>query len=102
MDSIIPLLFQSKISSLKPSVFVARFVEDLYGNHIVSFPTKRLSFNSWYIYEKDAYADGGHCCFQNALMIFIMEWLISYHDPCLKYCGNLYMYIYMETTELLR
>ena len=39
-DSTIPLLLKSKISSF--SACTARFVSDLFGNHIVGFPTRRL------------------------------------------------------------
>ena len=46
-DSTIPLLSKSKISSLYPSFCdcTGRFVSDLFGNHIVGFPTRRLNFN---------------------------------------------------------
>ena len=45
-DSTIPLLLKSEISSLEElALFCActgRFVSDLFGNHIVGFPTRRL------------------------------------------------------------
>ena len=47
-DSTIPLLLKSEISSFYLALFCActdRFVSDLFGNHIVGFPTSRLIFN---------------------------------------------------------
>ena len=45
-DSTIPLLSKSKISSLQPSfcACTARFVSDMFGNHIVGFFPRDGSF----------------------------------------------------------
>ena len=46
-DSIIPLLLKSKISSFYVALSCACtgwFVSDLFGNHIVGFPTRWLIF----------------------------------------------------------
>ena len=40
MDSTLPLLPKSEIFC----ACTGRFVSDLFGNHIVSFPTRRLNF----------------------------------------------------------
>ena len=51
VDSAIPLLSKSKIASLYVAIFcdcTAQFVSDLFGNHIVGFPTRRLNYYSRY------------------------------------------------------
>ena len=41
-DSTIPLLLKSEISLALFCACTGRFVSDLFGNHIVGFPTRRL------------------------------------------------------------